>query len=114
MKPFIPAKVAEVLFALIIAYFGYNHFSNANAFKGAVPDFMPGDPKIWIYVVGACFIVAAIAILTELQKVMACYLLAALLLLLGFLVHWRNGSLSVDFLKNTSMALMAILIGSKK
>ena len=114
MKPFIPAKVAEVLFALIIAYFGYNHFSHAGAFKGAVPDFMPGDPKIWIYVVGACFIVAAIAILTELQKVMACYLLAALLLLLGFLVHWRNGALSVDFLKNTSMALMAILIASKK
>jgi len=46
MKPFIPAKVAEVLFALIIAYFGYNHFSNAAAFRGAVPDFMPGDPKI--------------------------------------------------------------------
>ena len=114
MKPFIPAKVAEVLFALIIAYFGYNHFSNAAAFRGAVPDFMPGDPKIWIYVVGACFILAAIAILTELQKVMACYLLAALLLLLGFLVHWRNGILSVDFLKNPSMALMALLIGSKK
>jgi uncharacterized membrane protein YphA (DoxX/SURF4 family) len=45
---------------------------------------------------------------------MACYLLAALLLLLGFLVHWKNGMLSVDFLKNTSMALMALLIGSKK
>jgi len=114
MKPFIPAKVAEVLFALIIAYFGYNHFSNAGAFKGAVPDFMPGDQRLWMYVAGACFILAAIAILTELQKVMACYLLAALLLLLGFLVHWRNGILSVDFLKNTSMAMMALLIGSKK
>jgi uncharacterized membrane protein len=114
MKPFIPAKVAEVLFALIIAYFGYTHFNKAASMSGWVPDFMPGDPKIWIYVVGACFILAAIAILTELQKVMACYLLAALLLLLGFLVHWKNGMLSVDFLKNTSMALMALLIGSKK
>ena len=114
MKPFIPAKVAEVLFALIIAYFGYMHFNRAGAMSGWVPDFMPRDPKIWIYVVGACFILAAIAILTALQQVMACYLLAALLILLGFLVHWKNGALSTDFLKNTSMALMAVLIASKK
>ena len=114
MKPFLPAKVSEVLFALIIAYFGYSHFNYAAGMRGAVPDFMPGDPKIWIYVVGACFIMAAIAILTEIQKVLACYLLAALLLLLGFLVHWRSGHISTEFLKNTSMALMALLIGSKK
>lgn len=116
MKPFIPSKVAEVLFALIIAYFGYNHFKNAGVMGGWVPDYLPGDTRIWIYFIGAAFLLSAIAILTELQKTLACYLLAALLMILAFAVHWKNPSsgLSVDFLKNTAMAMASILIGNKK
>lgn len=84
--------------------------------SGWVPDYMPGDAKIWIYFAGACFVLAAIAILTDIQKVLACYLLAVLLLLLAFTVHWKAASSgnAVDFLKNTAMAMAAILIGNKK
>ena len=116
MKPFIPSKIAEVLFALVIAWFGYNHFKNAGAMGGWVPDYMPGDAKIWIYVVGACFVLAAIAILTDIQKVLACYLLAGLLMILAFAVHWKAATSgnAVDFLKNTAMAMTAILVGNKK
>jgi uncharacterized membrane protein len=62
MKPVVPSKIAESVFAIVIAYFGYLHFKNANMMGGMVPDFIPGDGKIWIYVTGAGFILAAIAI----------------------------------------------------
>ena len=87
MKPIIPSKIAEIIFALVIAYFGYNHFKNADMMAGMVPDYIPGDGKIWIYLTGGGFILAAIAIITGVQKTLACYLLAAVLLIFVFAIH---------------------------
>lgn len=115
MKPFIPSKVAEFVFAVIIAYFGYLHFKNADMMGGMVPDFFPGDGKIYIYLTGAGFVLAAIAIVSGIQKALACYLLAAVLLLFAFTIHLESFKTNPSgFLKDTAMAMAAILIGNKK
>ncbi|MGQ0738920.1 MAG: DoxX family protein [Bacteroidota bacterium] len=115
MKPFVPSKIAEYLFAAIIAYFGILHFKNANMMGGMVPDFMPGDGKIWIYITGAGFILAAIAIFIDMQKTLACYLLAAVLLIFVFTIHLKGFNANPSgVLKDTAMAMAAILIGNRK
>ena len=119
MKPFIPSKLAEIIFALIIGYFGYLHFKNAGAMAGMVPDYLPGDGKIWIYVAGGGMILAALAIITGLLKTIACYLLAAELIVFVLILHLKptinNDPLHTSMLlKDTSMAMCAILIGNRK
>jgi putative oxidoreductase len=114
MKPFIPSKFAEIVFALILAYFGYLHFKNVNIMAGGVPDFFPGEGKIWIYVTGACFILAAIAIITDMQKTLGCYLLAAMLLVFVFTIHIKNFEANpAGVLQDTAMAMAAIIIGNR-
>jgi putative oxidoreductase len=111
MKAFIPAKLAEVIFALIIAYFGYNHFTHADEMGKGVPGFIPGPGSLWIYITGAVFVVAAIGILADLKKTLACYLLAAMLLIFAFSVHLHN---HIDGLKDAALAMCALIIGSGK
>jgi putative oxidoreductase len=115
MKPFVPSKIAEFIFAVIVAYFGYLHFKNADMMGGGVPGFFPGDGKIYIYLTGAGFILAAIAIIINVQKTLACYLLAAVLLIFVFTIHINHFSTNPSgVLKDTAMAMAAILIGNKK
>jgi uncharacterized membrane protein len=117
MKRFIPSKFAEIIFALVIGYFGYSHFKNAGPMSNYVPKFIPGDGKIWIYVSGAGLLLSAIAILTDIQKALAGYLLAALLLLIAFSMHFQHfldgNDAAGSFLKDTAMAMGAILIGNR-
>jgi uncharacterized membrane protein len=115
MKAFIPSKLAEVLFALIIAYFGYWHFTHAVAMGRGVPGFIPGPGSFWIYLTGAGFILAAIAILTDIKKVLACYLLAAMLVLFAFVIHFRSfESNPFNALKDLAIAMCAIIVGNNK
>lgn len=115
MKPFIPSKLAEFVFAAVIAYFGYLHFKNADMMGGMVPDYFPGDGKLYIYLTGAGFILAAIAIVIDIQKALACYLLAAVLLIFVFAIHLKSfNSNPSGVLKDTALAMAAILIGNKK
>ena len=115
MKPIIPSKIAEIIFALVIAYFGYNHFKNADMMGGMVPDYIPGDGKIWIYLAGGGFILAAIAIITGVQKTLASYLLAAVLLIFVFAIHIKSFTVNPSgVLKDTAMAMAAIIIGNRK
>lgn len=115
MKAFVPSKIAEFIFAAVIAYFGYLHLTNAGMMAGMVPDFMPGDGKIWIYITGAGFILAAIAIIIDMQRTLACYLLAAVLLIFVFTIHLKSfGTNASGVLKDTAMAMAAILIGNRK
>jgi uncharacterized membrane protein YphA (DoxX/SURF4 family) len=114
MKPFIPSKIAEYIFAICLLVFAYNHFKGADMMGAWVPKFMPGDGKIWIYVTGAGLALAAIAILTGIQKTLACYLLAAMLLIFVFAMHIKNFDKdSSGVLKDTAIAMAAILIGNR-
>lgn len=117
MKPLVPSKAAEIVFALLIAYAGIAwHFMNTDTLAGMVPDYMPGDAKIWVYITGAGFVLAAIAIITGYQKTLACYLLAAMLLTFVFTKHLEpalNGD-ATHLVKDSAMAMCAILIGNRK
>jgi putative oxidoreductase len=114
MKSIIPTRVAEILFALAIGTFGVLHFMHADMMAGGVPDYMPGGGKIWIYVTGSGLILAALAILINKFKRIACYLLAVMLLIFVFTLHLKpamDGDLG-GLLKDTALAMAAIIIGN--
>lgn len=115
MKAFIPTKLAEVLFALLIAYFGYWHFTHAASMGRGIPDYIPGPGSFWIYLTGAGFMLAAIAILTDIKKVLACYLLALMLVLFAFILHFRSFEVNpFNALKDLAIAMGAIMVGNSK
>ena len=114
MKSIIPTRVAEILYALAIGTFGVLHFMHSDMMGGAVPSFMPADPKIWVYVTGAALVLAAIAILINKFKMIACYLLALMLLIFVFTLHLKpamDGNMGA-LLKDTALAMAAIIIGN--
>jgi hypothetical protein len=115
MKPFIPTKFAEIIFAIVLAYFGYLQIKYAAALAGKVPGFFPGDGKIWIYVFAAVFILTAIAIITGIKKPLACYLFAGTLILAAIFVSGKSFSSNpADSLRDIAFAAAAIIIGNRK
>jgi uncharacterized membrane protein len=114
MKPIISSKIAGYIYALAIGTFGVLHFINVDAMKASVPEYMPGDGAMWIYITGGCLILAAIAILINKATQLACYLLATMFLIFVFTLHLKpllSGSFT-HLLKDTAMAMAAILIGN--
>ena len=114
MKSLIPTRVAEMLFALVIGTFGVLHFMHTDMMKVGVPAYMPGDGKIWVYISGGGLIAAALAILINKFKRIACYLLAVLLLIFVFAIQLKpamDGNLG-GLLKDTALAMAAIVIGN--
>jgi uncharacterized membrane protein YphA (DoxX/SURF4 family) len=97
---------------------------------GAVPKFMPGDPKIWVYVTGGLFALSALGILTGFMKTGACYLLAGMLIVFVIGIHGKSfmdtinatdasGKMTkllsmTSMLKDSALAMGAILIGNFK
>lgn len=88
-----------------------------------VPEFLPGG-KVWVYLVGAAFILAALAFIAHKQVKLAGYLLALMLIVFALAVHLPNslnaggndceyGSRAfVNLLKDVALAAFAIYIGS--
>ena len=115
MKSFFPTRLAEIIYALVMGIFGVLHFMNADTMSGMIPEFMPADGKIWIYITGAAFIAAALAIIINKFKTPACYLLALMLLVFVFTLHLQpamDGNPG-QLLKDTALAMAAIIIGNK-
>ena len=80
------SKIGVTLYALVIAFFGVNHFITGSGMAGVVPSFIPGG-VIWVYITGAALILAAIAFLTGKMVKLAGILLAVFLLLVVLTVH---------------------------
>lgn len=115
MKSFFPTRFAEIIYALVIGFFGVMHFMNADVMSGMIPEFMPADGKIWVYITGAAMLAAALAILINKFKTLACYLLAVMLLIFVFTLHLKaamEGNAG-QLLKDTAMAMAAIMIGNR-
>ena len=116
MKLHFPTRLAEILYGLIMGYFGVLHFMNADIMSGLIPDYMPGDGKIWIYITGASLLAAALAILINKFKTVACYLMAIMLLIFVFTLHLKpamDGNPG-QLLKDAALAMAAIIIGNRK
>lgn len=109
-----PTRFAEIIYGLAMGYFGVLHFMNADMMSSMIPDYMPADGTIWIYVVGVVLIAAALAIIANVLKKPACYLLALMLLIFVFMLHLQpamDGNPG-NLLKDTALAMAAIIIGN--
>lgn len=119
MRPFIPSRVAEIVYAIVLAIFGFNHIRAGEMMAGGVP--IPGG-AFWVYFTGAAMIAAAVAIIINRFKTLACYLLALMLLLFVALIHIPGfvnakdemGKMMpmISMLKDIAMAMGAIVIGN--
>ena len=116
------SRVAIVILAIVMAVFGIYHFMNPGNLAAYVPNYLPGG-EIWVYVVGAAFVLAAISFITNIKVKLAGYLLAAMLFLFVLTIHFPNYLNSgdaetrqialVSILKDSAIAAFAMHIGAE-
>lgn len=115
------SRIAVLILAIVMILFGIYHFINPKNLLVYVPEFLPGG-ILWVYVVGAAFILAAIAFITHKYAKLAGYLLALLLFIFVLSIHLPNylnagdndmkSMAFVNLLKDTALAAFAMYIGS--
>lgn len=115
------SRVAIWLLAIVMIVFGIQHFRHPKEMMNFVPTYLPGG-EIWVYFVGAAFILASISFIINRYVSLAGYLLAIMLLLFVILIHWPNYSQAGDMemkrlafsnlLKDTAIAGFALYIGA--
>jgi len=79
-------RIGIVLYALVILFFGLNHFLDRTGFQKTVPRFIPGG-IFWVYVTGVALIAASIAFLTNKHARLAGIFLAVFLLIIVLTIH---------------------------
>jgi uncharacterized membrane protein YphA (DoxX/SURF4 family) len=78
--------IGRILFALPFGIFGLNHFLMVDFFTGMLTSFIPGT-GFTVLLTGIFLILASISIITKKFARIACYLLAALLLIFILSIH---------------------------
>jgi uncharacterized membrane protein len=116
------SKIGTVFYALVVGFFGINHFLNGTGFQKMVPTFLPGG-VIWVYLTGACLVAAAIAFLINKQARLAGFLLCLILLLIVLTVHLPAVLNAPDagarrfpmtnLIKDTGLAAAALLVAAR-
>lgn len=115
------SRIAIYLLALVMLVFGVIHFLYPRDMLVFVPDFLPGG-IVWVYFVGAAFILVALAFLFNRMVKMAAYLLAGILVIFIVTIHLPNymnagdkemkrGAL-INLLKDTAIACFALHIAA--
>jgi len=79
-------RVGIVLYALVISFFGVNHFLNGTGFQNTIPSFLPYH-IFWVYLTGLALIAAAISFLTGKQTKLAGLFLFAYLIIIVLTIH---------------------------
>src|SRR5580692_12727186 len=79
-------RTGTILYALVIGFFGVNHFLHGTGFQNTVPSFIPGG-IFWVYLTGAALIAAAISFLTGKYTKAAGLFLADILIIVVLTVH---------------------------
>lgn len=113
------SRLAIYLLALVMIVFGIYHFLHPKNLLVFVPQNIPGGIN-WVYFVGASFILAALAFITNKFVKVAGYLLAALLLTFVLTVHLPNYNQAgmaemrqaalINLLKDVALAAFALHI----
>ena len=116
------SKIGTIFYALVIGFFGINHFISGIGLQKMVPSFLPGG-IVWAYITGACLLLAAIAILINRQVRLAGLLLCLFLLLIVLTVHLPAVLNAPDaasrrfpmtnLIKDTGLAAAALLVASR-
>jgi len=83
------SRIAIYLLSIVLFAFGVFHFLHPHDLLVFVPSFVPGG-IIWVYIVGAAFILVAISFLTNRMVKISGYLLAVLLILFIVSIHIPN------------------------
>jgi putative oxidoreductase len=115
-------KIGTIFYALVIAFFGINHFIVGTGMQKMVPTFLPGG-LVWVYITGACLLAAAIAFLIDKQVRLAGFLLCLFLLLIVLTVHLPAVLEAPDaaarrfpmtnLIKDTGLAAAALLVAAR-
>ncbi|HEV2478909.1 MAG TPA: hypothetical protein VGS79_04570 [Puia sp.] len=116
------SKIGTVFYALVVGFFGINHFLNGTGMQKMVPTFLPGG-VFWVYITGACLVAAAIAFLINKQVRLAGFLLCLFLLLIVLTVHLPAVLSAPDMgarrfpltnmIKDTGLAAAALLVAAR-
>jgi len=116
------SRIGTIVYALVIGFFGVNHFLNGTGIQNAVPKFIPYS-IFWVYLTGALLIAAAVSFIIGKQTRLAGLLLAAFLLLIVFTVHLpavlnSDGAAHVsipltNLVKDTGLAAAALIIAGR-
>jgi putative oxidoreductase len=118
MKKHIVSHIAIYMLSIVMIIFGIYHFKNPKAMMEYVPADLP-NPILWVKIVGAAFILAAISFIFNKYVRVTAYLLALMLLIFAFVVHleiFTNGSgetkrdALIDILQDTAIAAFALHI----
>jgi uncharacterized membrane protein len=118
------SRIGVILYALVIGFFGVNHFLHGTGLQNSVPRFIPYS-IFWVYFTGAMLILAAIAFLIGKQVKLAGLLLALFLILIVLTVHLpallnaggeeSHVSLALtNIVKDTGLAAAALIIAGRK
>jgi putative oxidoreductase len=117
------SKIGTIFYALVVGFFGINHFLNGTGMQKMVPSFLPGGVA-WVYITGACLVLAAIAFLIDKQARLAGLLLALFLLLIVLTVHLPAVLHAPDsgarrfpmtnLIKDTGLAAAALLVAARR
>ncbi len=75
-----------LFYAAPVAGFGTEHFTLTKAIASIMPGWIPWHP-FWVYLVGACFIAAALSVVTGIQARLSASLLALTFFLFVVLMH---------------------------
>ena len=115
-------RIGIVLYALVIGFFGINHFLNGTGFQNTVPSFIPGG-IFWVYLTGAALIAASISFLTGKLTKAAGLFLAVFLIIVVLTIHLPalmrstgNPVVSIaltNLVKDTGLAAAALMIAGK-
>lgn len=83
------SRIAIYLLSVVLFAFGVFHFLHPHDLLIFVPSFIPGG-IIWVYFVGAAFILVAISFLTNKLVKLSGYVLAVLLIIFILSIHIPN------------------------
>lgn len=119
MNRHIVSHIAIYLLSVIMIVFGIYHFMYPKEMMIYVPAWLPGG-IVWVKLVGAAFILAAVSFIFNKAVRIAAYLLALMLFAFVFMVHFpmylnggteevRHGAL-INLLKDTALAAFALHI----
>lgn len=81
----ITGRLAQIIFAVPMIFFGVFHFLNAKGMAGMVP--FPGG-VYWVYFTGLCLIASAIAIISGRLANLAGFLLGLMIFGFAFILHF--------------------------
>jgi putative oxidoreductase len=116
------SRTGTIIYALVIGFFGVNHFLHGTGMQNTVPKFIPYS-IFWVYLTGVLLVVAAISFIIGKQVRLAGILLAIFLLLIVLTVHLpavmnsdggEHVSIALtNLVKDTGLAGAALIIAGR-